>query len=920
MHIDVKYPILFLLMIPVIFVLILFYRKSNRINSLEKKWIVLLRAFIFSLLIFALTLPEMLLPIKGENVIFLVDRSASMKGSEEQILTWINKSVQSKNKMDSYAIVSTGNHAAVEQSLTKTGDPIQEFSTQVGGDNTNIEQGIQLASALIPNHQKGRIILFSDGNETNGKAIEAAKLLKHQNIELDYVDVSGESGSDVALTEFKAPASLYQGEKAQLKLIANSTTNKAATVRISLNNREIMKKQVEVNKGENEFTFSHEVDETGMFVYKAEIIADDEAYLENNELFAVSNVKGIPKALIVQGEGNEQLSNILRSSNIQVDLLTAKQLPTTLSGYLPYQSIIFDNVDATSIGEKQMKIIEKAVKEFGVGFVMTGGENSFGLGGYFKTPIEKLLPVTMDIKGKKKMPTLGLVIVMDRSGSMSGQKLSLAKEAAARSVELMREEDTLGFIAFDDRPWVIVETEPIRDKKKVMKKIRSVTEGGGTEIYTSLKMAYDELMPLKLQRKHIILLTDGQSSNADYETLIEEGKKENITISTVALGQDADIRLLESLAEYGSGRFYNVTDSTVIPSILSRETVMASRTYIEDNPFYPVIQPYPDWLKHFKNGVPQMNAYIAVTPKQTAQVSVLSEKEDPILAEWQYGLGKTIAYTSDTSGKWAGDWARWNQWPNFWSHLVTKTFPSYENIPYDIRVTEENGKTLLQLKSNEAAILPLEAVVVSQSGNEMNVQTKMVAPGEYELKMEDTPGMYFLMVKQHTGEETEQAFQTGFTIPYSKEYLLKEVNQPFLKDLAGVVNGKELENEQAAFSPTIGESYHRRPIAEWLLLTAFLVFFIEIALRRFGFQPLIKLKNRNVKDKQETTVNPIQTLINTKKQKSKPKIVLNRRTEEKQTEKRHKEKKEEKPYPKTEGSDQEDRMQRLLNAKKGKRR
>lgn len=175
-------------------------------------------------------------------------------------------------------------------------------------------------------------------------------------------------------------------------------------------------------------------------------------------------------------------------------------------------------------------------------------------------------------------------------------------------------------------------------------------------------MAYDELMPLKLQRKHIILLTDGQSSNADYETLIEEGKKENITISTVALGQDADIRLLESLAEYGSGRFYNVTDSTVIPSILSRETVMASRTYIEDNPFYPVIQPYPDWLKHFKNGVPQMNAYIAVTPKQTAQVSVVSEKEDPILAEWQYGLGKTIAYTSDTSGKWAGDWARWNEY------------------------------------------------------------------------------------------------------------------------------------------------------------------------------------------------------------------------------------------------------------------
>ncbi|WP_245959324.1 VWA domain-containing protein [Neobacillus piezotolerans] len=809
---------------------------------MEQRIIGIIRSAVLLLIIFALAVPQFVFPAKTETVVFLVDRSKSVESLGEEALDWIHEAVSKNGAGKQFAIASFAKNPQSELSLSSGAEIPSQFSGNLDKTETDISSGLRFASSLIPGDQAGRIVVFTDGNNTAGEAASAARMVKNRMIELDYVAMKQAEGKDAAITSFTVPPTLFEGEKTSVSVAISSNAELDATLRLTVNNREILRNGVKLKEGNNAYTFSHASSGTGLAVYKAELINSGDAHIENNSLFAVADVKGVPKVLVVEGTPGGMLPEILRASGLTVDAIAPERLPTGLGRYLQYQSIVFENVPGHTVSEEQMGLIEKAVREFGTGFVMTGGEDSFGLGGYFKTPIEKLLPVDMDIKGKKEMPSLGLVIVIDRSGSMDGAKLALAKEAAARSAELLREDDTLGFIAFDDRPWVVVETAPLTNKQEAIDKIRSVAIGGGTNIYPALEKAYSELRDLKLQRKHIILLTDGQSAtDGNYAALIEEGKKRNITLSTLALGSDADRRLLEELAMMGSGRFYDVSDASVIPSVLSRETVMTTRTYIEDDPFYPVIEAYPEWMSLFEKGVPQMNAYIAVTPKPRASVPILSEKDDPVLAQWQYGLGSTLAFTSGVAGKWAGDWAKWAGWPGFLNQVVAESLPKYTSEPFSVEVNKDKGNAVISLSSGNAEIIPVEASVLTQDGKAVDAYTKLVSPGQYELVIPGKPGMYYLSIRKKDKDGTASLYRTGFSVPYSEEFLLKGTNKELLNELVSISGGRELSSPKDAFRPLASKPLRKQPVSEYLLLAAFLLLVAEIFLRRFGIGVLGKL-------------------------------------------------------------------------------
>lgn len=837
MDIRIDHPLWLLLLVPIVAYMIFTWRSVER-KTPRATLLFILRSASILFLFAALVSPYLVLYNEEEQILFLADRSASTSGTSEEMDAFIEQSLSSKKADQAVGLYSFAGDFRTDATLTKAQVRVPEVESLEEASETDIEKALSLANAIGSPESATRVVLLSDGLQTRGDALSYLQKFTDSRVQIDVAKLNHQVFPDAALTKLDVPRTAYAGQQQLMTIEVNASDRTTGTLYLYQDDRPLGEEGIELIPGKNQFTYPLPAVNTGLVKYEAKLVVENDHFLENNRMFAAVTVQGQPSVLVVETEDYPSvIPGLLDQNTLNVTTLQAKDLPSTISGYLPYQAIIFDNVPGTLVGEEKMAMIEQTVKNFGTGFMMTGGPNSFGLGGYFKTPIETLLPVEMEVKGKEELPSLGLVIAMDRSGSMSGSKLVLAREAAARSVDLLREKDTFGFTAFDDSIWEVVPVEPLNDKEDVTSKILSVPAAGGTNIFPSVAKAYEDLADLSLQRKHVILLTDGQSSMpAGYLDIIEEAKNNNTTLSTVGIGTDADESLLEEMAEAGGGRYYGVSDESTVPAILSRETITMTRTYIEDDPFYMKLGNVLEWNELFAVGVPQMNAYIATTAKPTADVAAISPKEDPIIAEWKYGLGRTVAFTSDSSGKWSGELAAWEAYPEFWNTAMRRILPSYSSAPY-VLTQGAGGEFTITDTSGEAAFL--EVTAVTEAGEEIEVIEDQTAPGKVSISLNSTPGLVYLSVT----DDQNRLFETGVTIPYSEEYRPKAPNEDLLAAITKETGGRVLENPNEAFRSLPYRGEERKSITTWLLLGSLLLFFADITLRRFSrFVPVLRKK------------------------------------------------------------------------------
>jgi len=809
----------------------------------KKRLIIILRSIVFTLIVLAICGSSLYWKVDSTTTLFLIDASDSTKANRSSMEAFIKEAGQYKGKKDNIGVLSFGENTQVESFISKDNE-FTKVEGKINSNYTNIDNAVTTALSLFPDNSNKRMVLISDGEENSGSVSKIASSLQEQDIEFKYYKVKKDAGEEVAVDKISVPQKLTLGEEFNIVVTINSTIAEEANVNLFNGRANVGQQKVQLQKGENKFIFKDKADSGGFRNYKVVIDAIKDTEIKNNEAATFTNVVAKSKVLVIEDTSGEadELVKMLKASSMDYNLIKAASAPRSLQEMTSYKSIITCNVSADNLNDGFINSLDSYVKDFGGGFIATGGDNSFALGGYAKTPLEKILPVYMDMKGKKEVPKMAMVLIIDKSGSMSEgiagiSKVDMAKEAAIRSLDSLRVgKDEIGVLTFDGAYSWVVKEQIIKDAKAIESDIGTIRANGGTSILPALEEGYKALKKSDAKIKHIILLTDGQAERTGYDNLFKDINKENITVSTVSVGRDADKQLLNTIAKQCGGRTYVTDEYTNIPKIFSKETFMAARMYLNNREFTPVISNNHNVLSGVaEKGLPSLLGYVGASAKETAREILKSDEEDPILTVWQYGLGKTAAWNSDISGKWSGNYINWNKNLKLWQNLINFTIGNYANENVTVNVSEQGGRATVTLKNkNNEEQLVSNVVVVSPSGKSSEEKLLETAPGEYKatIALNET-GVYMINGKQTKNGEVINSVNTGYSLQYSPEYKINN-NSTNLDKLVTFIGGKNIINPKEVFVKSMEDKRGHKDITAFLLSMALILFMFDIALRRLN--------------------------------------------------------------------------------------
>lgn len=844
-------PIL-LILIPMLITAVLLSAKKLHLNKYTKTVLLTLRILVLTLLILAISGVGFNKHTNITSTIFSVDISNSIKNETDKMLTFIRDSVEFKTKNDKVGVVCFGNNAVVE-TTPQFDINIDKFTSKVDKNFTNIENSINISSSIIPSEDKKRIVLITDGKENVGDVLKYAKTLKNQNIKLDIYPIRTDVENEVAINTVKIPKKVYLNQQFDIEVNISSTIKTNGKIRIYGNNGLLDEKEINIQKGENNFVFRDTATLGGAVSYMAELEVEQDTMIQNNTVSEFTLVKDEPHILVLdtkEGYSEELVSMI--EDDINITVMNPNSISSSISNLQKYDGYIITNVAAEVLGQDLMKNIEILVKDLGKGLLVIGGENSYALGGYFNTPLEECLPVDMDIKSKEKKPSLALVLVIDKSGSMSsGQygvsKVELAKEAAIRSTEILTPNDYLGVIAFDGAVKWAVETQKVENKGEIQQKIGSIRSSGGTTILPSLWAAFESLENIDAKLKHIILLTDGQAEKDGYEFMLQKINENKITLSTVAVGEGSDKNLLKFLADSANGRYYLADVFTDIPKIFINETYLAGKKFVNNQTFFPELNNYSPIVKAI-NEFPSIDGYVSTTIKPTATEILSTYKNEPLLSAWQYGLGRSVAWTSDINGMWSNSLLSWDNSVTLWKNIISWIVPKYTNENYYISAKSEEGMGVVDfsfMDDNLIENLNLGDVhVISPSGKQQTITLDTVSPGEYRgvFNSEET-GIYVVNTTLKSESGVETPVNTQVAINYSPEFKIENIDTSiFFERIVHESGGRIITSPEEVFKSELYLSTKIYDLTPLLILLIIIIFMLDITVRRINipFEKIIK--------------------------------------------------------------------------------
>jgi Mg-chelatase subunit ChlD len=821
---------------------------------------LVLRAFLLLFIILALAGIQLRLPTNTLTAVFVLDASDSVPPAEQaRGEEFIRQAIENMPRGDKAAIVVFGEDALVER-LSSEDSSLARLSSVPVTTRTDIASALQLGMALFPDEGARRLVLLSDGRENLSYALKQAELAAFQNIELQYVPLGeAQDQVEVLVDAIQAPADIREGQQFELGITVQSTARVGATMRVFADGTLVHTQELDLQTGANRYTVPVKDSVPGFHRYRVLIAPDADNRLQNNEASAFTVVHGPPSILIVEGAPgeSENLTGALEAAKMEVTVIPPSNMPATLPELARYDAVVLANVPASALPSGAMESLPIYVRDLGKGLLMTGGDNAFGAGGYLRTPLETAMPVYMDVKSRELAANLALMVAVDKSGSMArchcdnpdlnqtytpvqaGQpKVDIAKEAIMRSAAALGEEDYLGVVTFDTQAHWALEVQPLVGEGALESAIGTFQAEGQTNMYSGVTAAYQALEKVNAKRKHIILMTDGWVRTGDLTDLVNKMHEQGITLSVIAAGEGS-AEYLKALAEDGGGRYYPAKDMMSVPDIFLKETVKSVGQYIIEEPFYPLpASPSPVLRGIDQNTLPGLLGYNGTSPKGTSRLDLLTPRGDPLLATWQYGLGRSAAWTSDLKGRWATDWLKWNEFSRFSAQLVGWLIPSPQVEGLSAQVSLQDEGAIIDLEANDKEGRPLnnlsvQGKLIDPDLGTIEVPLKQVGPGKYQaITSANQPGTYLVWLGASSNDQPLGQMTLGLVVPYSPEYRAGGLNRGLLDELARITGGSQLAEPVTAFLHNLPAAASAREIWRTLLLIVALLFPIDVALRR----------------------------------------------------------------------------------------